>query len=933
MPANNNVLPLDKLSQQAALRRCNLADEQYLEELLEHMASPEDCLSVVTERTPSMYETQLHVAGCTKQSLLILLKHIPADKRLFALLQTNAHGDRVIDNVAEGKPNLLKEIIMLLPVADIDNFFKLCIGDTRKTPLTIMAKKAKADFMWLLTEAVFNAEILKYPNADGSTHFVAKDDEMFNAVLAYYNDDERLQALKITDKFGYSVLHNTAYNVASCITALSTYPKEERIEALLKKNLAGDTPLDFVIQHHLDTKHNHYAVVKILEQVELTEELVERLRYLVNKYWGMKDIDGILEILSSMPKEVVQSKKQVQFILPPAEEKPQVVQYKIHKVIGDGDCGYTAIGITRTEAARLLRDNCLHEKVRNLLHMVVRELFVQDEFHNYLLTKDILLPFTPQNIHNTPDDVLERYSSDLVIINALIAYDIEESKSWVHPAVLVALAVIQNIDLHMWKLDSNKNLQPHRLNEHYDFSHYKPEKITSRSDLLFVNDNHFHRLEFIKAVQKPVQDKLVTVSLPSPGELIMFNKIQNSYELEYDSVPQSKITRIVFSWICGIRLLQVFGKFENQAKLMSFDKGIMSAINICRSNLALSCDKISTEQLDLILNELGIIEPEFRTIKEELRTVIREKTVMFDKKQGNYELEYYSAHPQSKISRIHFSYYGGMRLLQVFGKFGEQTKLMSLHKGILSEMNIGSTHLAISCGKVSQEQLDVILNELEKAEPNFTAIKAELRAVIHEKTGQCKPAEKAVQKLAQINHATISIQPLKAAVIVPSKPAEKAVQKLAQINHATISIQPAKAAVIVPKITKMEIETQTEAVVCLPAKPLLVEAQTQTIWESAPSVQEELVVAVEDNVQDEPVVEVENNVEEERVVTPEYKDLKQGSDTSSSDSRTSSPWIQQQQLSMGFVVVVEDAKVGNFTHDNDSDWDMGEVTETFKPTN
>ena len=116
---------------------------------------------------------------------------------------------------------------------------------------------------------------------------------------------------------------------------------------------------------------------------------------------------------------------------------------------------------------------------------------------------------------------------------------------------------------------------------------------------------------------------------------------------------------------------------------------------------------------------------------------------MFDKQLGSYKIEYSSANPQSKISKISFNWSCGLRLLQVFGQFGSQAKLMSLNKGVLSDMNIGSSHLAICCDKIGSEQLDLILNELEIIEPNFTSIKAELRTVIDEKNAQLNPFESA----------------------------------------------------------------------------------------------------------------------------------------------------------------------------------------------
>lgn len=77
--------------------------------------------------------------------------------------------------------------------------------------------------------------------------------------------------------------------------------------------------------------------------------------------------------------------------------------------------------------------------------------------------------------------------------------------------------------------------------------------------------------------------------------------------------------------MAGIRLLQVFGDFSNQEKLMSFDLGILGDINVNSTNMSVSCDKVSSDKLDSILDELEVIEPAFNTIRAELTTIIQEK--------------------------------------------------------------------------------------------------------------------------------------------------------------------------------------------------------------------------------------------------------------------------------------------------------------------
>ncbi len=106
----------------------------------------------------------------------------------------------------------------------------------------------------------------------------------------------------------------------------------------------------------------------------------------------------------------------------------------------------------------------------------------------------------------------------------------------------------------------------------------------------------------------------------------MFEKRLNSYDIEYNSNnPASKIRSIKFSWGFGMRLLQVFGTFDNQPTLHSFDQGVLGDIGVTSIHIKVSCNEISAEKLDLILDELERIEPEFTTTKHELRTIIQEK--------------------------------------------------------------------------------------------------------------------------------------------------------------------------------------------------------------------------------------------------------------------------------------------------------------------
>ena len=51
----------------------------------------------------------------------------------------------------------------------------------------------------------------------------------------------------------------------------------------------------------------------------------------------------------------------------------------------------------------------------------------------------------------------------------------------------------------MWTLGEDNRLMPHRRLGHYDYSAYKPPEAKKRIDLLYINGNHFERIELIES--------------------------------------------------------------------------------------------------------------------------------------------------------------------------------------------------------------------------------------------------------------------------------------------------------------------------------------------------------------------------------------------------------------------------------------------------
>lgn len=165
--------------------------------------------------------------------------------------------------------------------------------------------------------------------------------------------------------------------------------------------------------------------------------------------------------------------------------------YVRHAVPADGECGYTAFGITRKLAYQLLR-NHVHE-IDHLLQPLVDEALLNEDFYHYLIINKVI----PSTVSFTN---IKQYRRCLAVMNALIDYEVVDRRvdlRWAHPLILQALAHIQKIELHIWVIGKDLRLEPHCRADYYDYSCYKPEGSNQRLDLLNINRNHFERLEFV----------------------------------------------------------------------------------------------------------------------------------------------------------------------------------------------------------------------------------------------------------------------------------------------------------------------------------------------------------------------------------------------------------------------------------------------------
>jgi uncharacterized protein YktA (UPF0223 family) len=190
-----------------------------------------------------------------------------------------------------------------------------------------------------------------------------------------------------------------------------------------------------------------------------------------------------------------------------------------HQVAGDGECGYSAFGITRKHAYDLIK-NRLNE-VRDLLLPVVKEAVLSEKFITYLKEKGIAnaallaeynkYKAAAEQGGNMEASIIDNLCQkiDLTIIQGYIDYDIRDMKvaaGWSHPRILQVLAFLQKINLYMWQLNEGK-LIPHRQEE---YAVYAPPTFETRTDLLFVNNNHFDRLELQPHLAPEIEKKGMT---------------------------------------------------------------------------------------------------------------------------------------------------------------------------------------------------------------------------------------------------------------------------------------------------------------------------------------------------------------------------------------------------------------------------------------
>lgn len=176
-------------------------------------------------------------------------------------------------------------------------------------------------------------------------------------------------------------------------------------------------------------------------------------------------------------------------------EHAQVINkgYIRHSVLGDGDCAYTSFGITREQAYAFLSDHI--DRVGCIIQVAVKSALLTEEFFTYLQKHDAI---ADDITHDKVVEYIDGYCKDLSIINAYLTYDLKEGRmdaGYAHPSVIQALGDIQNIRLRIWCLDHQGALVPHQLYSEDYATYAPPDGFIETIDLLFVNNNHFERIE------------------------------------------------------------------------------------------------------------------------------------------------------------------------------------------------------------------------------------------------------------------------------------------------------------------------------------------------------------------------------------------------------------------------------------------------------
>lgn len=233
--------------------------------------------------------------------------------------------------------------------------------------------------------------------------------------------------------------------------------------------------------------------------------------------------------------------------------------YIRHPVDADGNCGYTAFGIERNEAYKFLIENI--DQIRDLIQPIVLEAFhTNHEFISSIPDNRCSqlgqLYLEAQYSHDPRIGDIEReildWSDNDQILRHYIEYDVRNRRiehGWCHPLVLFALGRIRAVNLNLYEMNDEGEMRPHHVFPQFHF-----EGARESVDLLFINGNHFERLELsiqndkgnlIQPIEKdnkgqsPLRKKVGQIEFEKAGELA------DSYDGEKADVWAAALTVLV----------------------------------------------------------------------------------------------------------------------------------------------------------------------------------------------------------------------------------------------------------------------------------------------------------------------------------------------------------------------------------------------------
>ncbi|CAM4441597.1 MAG: hypothetical protein LEGION0398_MBIBDBAK_00586 [Legionellaceae bacterium] len=197
------------------------------------------------------------------------------------------------------------------------------------------------------------------------------------------------------------------------------------------------------------------------------------------------------------------------------------LQFELYPVNDNENYGYRVFGINREETYQLLVNNIV--AITPILEKGIAEALFTESFIHYLQENNVASQSLIDAFHyyqqessqggNTdiaiPLLLLQKQALQLNVVLNYINYEVRDKKinaEGSHPAILQALAHIQNSELYLWQPANNQVLKPHNV-----YPYYSPRKPIQRIDLLFINGHHFEQLIRRDIAEDP-EENIITIN-------------------------------------------------------------------------------------------------------------------------------------------------------------------------------------------------------------------------------------------------------------------------------------------------------------------------------------------------------------------------------------------------------------------------------------